>query len=430
MKIQILILLTFLYSSCSTAVSKPETEFDLMADRLCKVVSDNPSIDYEKYFHKSFRDAVPYATIVDVFKMIKTDFGSCEGILTKSEDGISGSFFTKHKNKVDVRFIMSLKDKKIAGLLYKGKVVDPIVFNSKDEIYEAVSKNPHRVRLLFRKLGGGAYLEHNQKGGGALGSIFKLYILAALVEKINRGELSWDQKFPIKEEFKSLPSGTMQNLKVGTMVTLEEFSSKMISISDNTATDHLLSIVGQNYVEKHMRTNRLNNYWKKTSPFLSTLNMFKTRGFFSKAQAREYESSSREKRVKMLKGIPYKGRENLMSKLGDWTKPRYNEQIEWFASANNICDLLDWSDKQKNSKFRKVIGLNTPFIDLKKSKRWSYAGYKGGSEPGVLEMSYLLEDKKGERWCLYIGQNSETHSFDESKFFAFVEGIIKFLDKN
>lgn len=433
MKNLILLLSVLFYSSCSTAERSPKSanDFEKVSQYICDQIVAEPSFVYGTYFGKAFRDAVPYEGVVGIFKQINGQYGNCDKVENHSEDGLNGMFFTIHKGK-KLRFIMNLKEEegvnKIAGLLYKGPPSKPTVFNSKEEIYEAIRKNPHRLRLLFRKLGGGAHLEHNQKGGEALGSVFKLYILAALIEKINRGELSWDQKFPIKEEHKSLPSGRMQDLKNGTMVSIKKFATEMIRISDNTATDHLLAIVGAPYVEKHMQLNRLNSYTKKTVPFLSTLDMFKTRAFFTKEQANKYAKSSRYQRRQMIKAIPYKNRDDLMNRLQSWQKPRFNEQIEWFASANNICDLYDWMDKQKNPGMREVISANTPFIDLKKSKRWKFAGYKGGSEPGVLEMAYLLEDKKGQRWCFYMGQSSQTEAFPQGPFFSIVEGIFKFLD--
>ena len=102
--------------------------------------------------------------------------------------------------------------------------------------------------------------------------------------------------------------------------------------------------------------------------------------------------------------------------------------IEWFASPRDIWKLYKWMDDKGDKNFRKVIGLNAPFIKLANNKRWAYAGYKGGSEPGVLEMAYLLENKKGKRYCFYMGQNILDKPVNQEVFFALVKGVLKFLE--
>jgi hypothetical protein len=38
--------------------------------------------------------------------------------------------------------------------------------------------------------------------------------------------------------------------------------------------------------------------------------------------------------------------------------------------------------------------------------KWQYVGFKGGSEPGVLNMTYLLQSTKGEWYALSVGGNN------------------------
>ena len=55
-------------------------------------------------------------------------------------------------------------------------------------------------------------------------------------------------------------------------------------------------------------------------------------------------------------------------------------------------------------------GLNIPRENL------VYAGYKGGSEPGVLSMTWLLRNKKSEWFCLSASWNNEKDNLGQSEF--------------
>ncbi len=408
-------------------------EFKQFADFICSAISKKPAFKYEDQFHLSFRKAIPYKTMITTLSQIHKEYGVCSDAISITLDGKNGEVITNHRNSVQLKFLMNLlkngNSHTIAGLRYTGKITEPVKINGYEELKKIAKKKAGSFSILFKKMNGKEIFDFNGNKKHALGSVFKLYILASVLEKVESGQLKWKQRFHIKNEFKSLPSGDMQNLKEGTEVTVLELASKMISVSDNTATDHLLSIVTKKSVEALMKTEKLNNYLKDNSPFLSTLDMFKTRGFFDKNNVKNYLSSDREERTQQISKIPYKNPEDLLKRLSTWTSPKYIKEIEWFATPNDICRLYNWMDRKKSKHLRSILGQNTPFIDSKKSKRWSYVGYKGGSEPGVLEMAYLLEDKKGETYCLYIGQNQTHHSVNQENFFALVKGVLRFLEE-
>ena len=51
--------------------------------------------------------------------------------------------------------------------------------------------------------------------------------------------------WPIRDELDSLPSGTTQDEPPGTGLPVRELALRMIAMSDNTATDHLIDLVGR-----------------------------------------------------------------------------------------------------------------------------------------------------------------------------------------
>ena len=60
---------------------------------------------------------------------------------------------------------------------------------------------------------------------------FKLYVLGSLAEQAAAGTLKWDDKVPIKEAWKSLPSGVICRTSTdGKEFSISEFIDKMISI--------------------------------------------------------------------------------------------------------------------------------------------------------------------------------------------------------
>ncbi|HTU60508.1 MAG TPA: serine hydrolase, partial [Polyangiales bacterium] len=81
-----------------------------------------------------------------------------------------------------------------------------------------------------------------------IGSTFKLWVLAAVVNKVRAGALRWTELVTIQDSLDSLPSGVTQNDRDGSTRTVRELAERMISISDNTATDHLIARVGRDTI--------------------------------------------------------------------------------------------------------------------------------------------------------------------------------------
>lgn len=82
-----------------------------------------------------------------------------------------------------------------------------------------------------------------------LASVFKLYVLGALVQAADSGEITWDDPVQIRDELDSLGGRTAKE-EPGTELSVRELATRMISDSDNTATDHLMDFVGREAVEQ------------------------------------------------------------------------------------------------------------------------------------------------------------------------------------
>lgn len=75
-------------------------------------------------------------------------------------------------------------------------------------------------------------------------SIIKLFVLAALFEQVEKGEMDLTEQYVLEAEDKVSGTGDIQNMQDGTELTLLTLAEKMIIISDNTATNILINLMG------------------------------------------------------------------------------------------------------------------------------------------------------------------------------------------
>ncbi|CBW27836.1 putative exported protein [Halobacteriovorax marinus SJ] len=389
---------------------------------VCSLLKKNASLNYSDNFDSSFIEAIPKDQIEGILKSIVTEFGECQETVNTLNSPFSASFIVKAKKELKFNIVISQKNNLITGLLFKGEVSPPVVIESDKQLKEIFDSLEGNSNLLFSTLEGKEIVSVNKDQAFPLGSAFKLYILLALEEKISRGEAKWSDLLKIEKKFKSLPSGEMQNLKEGEKRELFFFARKMIEISDNTATDHLLNFVGRESVEKIVK--RLGNKDSRNIPFLSTMDMFKARAFFDDKDVAKYMKSSREVRLNMISDLYKKSDEEFNENIKKWgNTPTHIQKIEWFANAGDLCQLYQELDLKKSSKVLDILSFNTPFVSKKLVK---YAGYKGGSEPGVISMAYLLK-KENKNYCFIAAQNDEDRAIQQDKFFSIVKGSLDYL---
>jgi len=227
-----------------------------------------------------------------------------------------------------------------------------------------------------------------------LGSMFKLFVLGALAEQVRAHRVSWNQALVISDDVKSLPSGVLQNDPAGTTVTVDQAASGMISISDNTAADLLISLLGRSAVEQQVRQWSANA--TLDSPFLTTRELFVLKDVDYPVLANRYLALGRAQRTAYLTGTI--DREPLPNVAAVAAAPRDVDGIEWFASADDVCrvfaGLSALSTQPGLSPVGAVLSANDGGIGLDPTT-WPTVWFKGGSEPGVLTLGYLGRDKGG-----------------------------------
>jgi beta-lactamase class A len=261
----------------------------------------------------------------------------------------------------------------------------------------------------------------------AIGSAFKLYVLAAIGQEVAEGTLKWESPLAISDSLKSLPSGTMQLESEGTEFTIEQFAAKMISISDNTAADHLLDKAGRDRVEKVVRS--LSEHADRNTPFISTLEMFKMKLGTDRALAEKYAKADENgKRAMLAKGGDVQRQTPSLAMAAFWKVPYHADDVEWFASPHDLAMVmaelhrLEWPPV--NAAIGRVLRLNP---GLYFGPAWTSIAYKGGSEPGVLNMTWLLQRKDGVWFVLTLTMNDTKKDIDQGVFIGLATSAANLL---
>ncbi|MEV8639054.1 serine hydrolase [Streptosporangium sp. NPDC051023] len=241
-----------------------------------------------------------------------------------------------------------------------------------------------------------------------LGSIFKLYVLGAVAEKIRDGGLSWNTKLTIKPEWKSPSEGGLWDRPDNSTVTVREAAKLMISISDNTAADMLIHTVGRKAVEAKVR--QWSDHSELNTPFLTTKEFFLLKGVNHPEQARTYLGLGVAKKREYLKNVVDK---QALTDIKQWDKPREVDTIEWFGSPRDICRAYVGLTKLNSRPLSDALS-GYDGLDLN-SKKWPTVWFKGGSELGLLDLAYLGRSASGRTYVVTALAYDTKEPLDESK---------------
>jgi hypothetical protein len=280
------------------------------------------------------------------------------------------------------------------------------VTTSKEENVEDLASLSGRTSLAVVNLTTDrVVMEHNPKARHPIGSTFKLYILGACAQQVVEKKRNWTDIVPLVDSLKSLPSGQLQDWPNGAPVTLHTLATLMISISDNTATDLLLHTVGRANVEAYQRVMG-HEHPEWNVPFLSTREAF----------LKKYDS-------KHL---------GLLDSLVLTDAPALIDSVEWFASTMDLVRamkaLKNLSDTQPRA--RELMDILTVNGGLSFNRDvWKTVAYKGGSEPGVLNFTFLLQHRNGTWYAVSASWTNEKEDVDLGRFASVVESIVKKLEE-
>jgi hypothetical protein len=241
-----------------------------------------------------------------------------------------------------------------------------------------------------------------------LGSAFKLWVLGELAREVGAGERKWSDVVPIGPA--SLPSGITQNWPAGSPVTIQTLATLMISISDNTATDTLVSLEGD----------RLDRFVTRAgvpglAPMLTTRQMFALKSPANVDLATRWATSLvPSERRKLLETNAARLRATPVDPMMFAGKPAKIDTLEWFASPANTAAMFDWLRKEGGETPLSLLAIN-PGIDPATRGKFDYVGFKGGSEPGVVTLNFLVKRKDGRWLAIAAGWHRNDAGVEENR---------------
>lgn len=375
--------------------------------------------EIEANVDQTMLDVLPTPKLQEVFTQVAGQLSPMRPIAIANSSPTNLVLRVATKQPVDMFVVVNVTataPHKMDGLLFKPAPLDAAQLpGTWDEITEGLTQVASSTQLYAARIDPKTrsctpIQTHEPDKAMALGSTFKLYILATLAAQIAEGKLAWDEQLAIEDVKKSLPSGKMQNEAAGATFSLEEFATLMISISDNTATDHLLHKLGRGKVEATVAATKHHDA-SKLAPFLSTREMFTLKLSRDAAQRDAYVAMDAAGKRAELKKIAAEPLPKLETAMG-WDSPRHIDTIEWFARGQDLCqlqaELIANKDKPAYAKALEIMAVNPGGVPA--DETWTYVGYKGGSEPGVAHLSYVLQRADGAWFSLVLaGNDTKNH---------------------
>ena len=214
-----------------------------------------------------------------------------------------------------------------------------------------------------------------------IGSTFKLIVLAALVDLIEKGEANWADVVALEAKHLSHPSGSLQEMPIGSPLTLHTLAAAMIAQSDNTATDVLIDVVGRDRLEA----------MSGLQPFLTTRESFQLED--DEAAYERFRTGDRSERYAVLRDLADAPLPPVNAVMKPW-KP----EVEWLLSTKTLCG---WIERVADVDLTQI---NTGPI---RPDGWQQVSYKGGSQVGVLNFTTQARDARGRNFCLSVTWNAD-----------------------
>ena len=293
----------------------------------------------------------------------------------------------------------------ISGLLLTPYQPPPTSWAQVDQDLGALA--PDASLLAARVSPGGSCTPVHQVAASTarpLASMFKLFVLGALAQQIAAGRVSWDQELTVTDALKSPGSGSLQDVPAGTRLSVQQTAAKMIAISDNTAADMLIHLVGRSAVQAQDR--QWSDHAALNVPFLTARESLFMKIINYPALANHYLSLAPGQRAAFLASsvdpLPL-SQAQAQNLAQPYTEPRDIDTIEYFASPDDICrafaGLQQLAAQPGLAPLGSILSANDGGVELDPAQ-WPTVWFKGGSEPGVLTLGYLATNSKGQTFVV------------------------------
>lgn len=401
------------------AAAEPSAPLAQRARELVAVLSG--TAPPEKLFSPAFLAQIPPAQVAAIAGQLRSSHGVPKAV-ARIEAGAAadGTVFIAFE-RATVRIRLALDPQPphlVAGLIVVGAESSAADVPA---LFAEIVGLPGEVSLAAARLeeaGPANFLTQKAERPLAIGSAFKLFVLAELVRQVKSGERRWSDVVPLGAP--SLPSGQLQDWPKGSPLTLHSLAALMISRSDNSAADTLLEVVGRDKVEALLPALGVRAP-ERNRPFLSTREAFALK-LGDPARLARWKTADEAGRRTLLPSLAGTAASALdPARLGG--RPAEIAAVEWFASPADLVRTLDWLRRSGDATALDLLAIN-PGLGPALARDFAYFGYKGGSEPGVLNMSFLLRTREGRWLAVSATWNNEAAALDEPRFAALISRLI------
>jgi beta-lactamase class A len=413
------LLLLLALAAAPAAAAEPSAPLTKRARELVAVL--NGGMSPEKVFSPAFLAQIPPAQVAALSGQLKGSYGAAKTAGPVEASGPTAGVVPIAFERAVVRIRIAVDaapPNLIAGLLVIGAESSAADVPA---LFGEIAGLPGEVSLAAARLeepGPVNFLTEKAERPLAIGSAFKLFVLAELVRAVKAGERRWSDVAPLGAP--SLPSGLLQDWPRGSPLTLHSLAALMISRSDNSAADTLLGLLGREKVEALLPALGVRSP-ERNRPFLATREAFALK-LGDPALLAAWKAADETGRRALLPRLAAVAAPTLdPARLGG--RPAEIATVEWFASPADLVRTLDWLRRSGDQTALDLLAIN-PGLGQALAGHFAYFGYKGGSEPGVLSMSFLLRSREGRWMAVSATWNSEAQPLDEARFAALMSRLV------
>jgi len=418
--------LAFVLTIALAQAAGAEPTLGSRADDAAKLFRADPG-GYDALFAPSFLAAVPAEQLTPILQQCFAQLGACTAIRPLDAAGAyQGKFQFEFEKGFHAEVDLAVDA--APPHLITGFFIRPPAVSAKtlDDVIAQFKSLPGTTSLYVGAIsddGVKPMAQLNSDQPLAIGSAFKLFVLAELVRELDAGERRWTDVIRLEDASRSLPSGFLGKWPVGSPLTLHTLAGLMISQSDNTAADQMIHTLGREKVEGILADAGMADP-RRDVPFLTTLEMFKLKSDAGGKLMGEFLADSAADRRKLLEGavaaVP-------RDAVGSYATPRHVADVEWFASTADLGRVMRWlllhTADAHAADARGILSIN-PGLGFPEGQ-WKYVGYKGGSEPGVINMTFLLQSDSKQWLTVSATWNDPDKAVDETRFAALVQQAVE-----
>ena len=377
----------------------------------------------EAVFAPSFLAEIPVPKIRELAQHLTKRNGGVQGIASiTANDGYDGLFTLTYDRAV---VSMSIVLSKAPPYQVIGLQVQSVrhAGDSVAKLEREFRALPGQSGLIVTPLGRKPILAVNEDAPLAVGSVFKLWLLAEAARQVEGGKRSWSDVVRLGPP--SLHSGIVQNWPEGAPMTLHTLATLAISISDNSASDTLLTALGRSNVDAMVSRAGHSNPGM-TLPMLATVEAFALKTDEAADLRQIWVRGDTKERARLLSRSRSRLQLSAIDRAQFAGKPRSIDSVEWFASPADVARLLDWLRLNGGTDALSIMGVTSPLFKGD-AARFRTVGFKGGSEIGVIAVALLLETKGGTWYAVTGAWNDPEQQVDEVHFDALMQRAVALI---